>query len=106
MGQSQRNYLSIINSTVKNAIIDKMCNITDAELISDNGLIIIARGTMVARKVKIHVSGNAVVASFPELVDKVERLKKYIDTTNVEIYDNFGTKYSYEELLEKKNNQS
>jgi len=102
MGQSQQNYLSIVNSTVKNAIIDKMCNIADAKLVSDNGLIVVARGTMVARNVKIHVSGNAVVASFPELVNKVERLKKFIDATDAEIYDNFGTRYSYEELLEKK----
>ncbi len=99
------NYLSINNSTIRNVIIDKMCNINGAEIISDHGLVIVARGTMIAKGVRIHPKRNAVVASFTELTDKIHRLKKYVQATGAELYDNFGTKYSFDELVEKKEKQ-
>ena len=105
LGQSEGNYLSINNSTIRNAIIDKMCNINGAEIISDDGLVIVTRGTVIAKGVRIHPKGNAVVASFTELADKIRRLKKYIQATGAELYDNFGRKYSFDELVEKKEKQ-
>ncbi len=102
LGKTERNYLSINNSTVRNAIIDKMCNINQAEIISDDGLVVVARRTIVAKDVKIHAKGNAVVASFTELVDKIHRLEKYIEATGAELYDNFGNKYEFAELVEER----
>jgi len=106
LGQTEGNYLSINNSTIKNVIIDKMCNINEAEITSDGGLVVVARRTMIAKDVKINSKGNAVVASFTELVDKIHRLEKYIKATGAELYDNFGTKYTFDELMEKKAKQT
>jgi pyridoxine 5'-phosphate synthase PdxJ len=83
-----------------------MCNINQAEITSDDGLVVVARRTIVAKGVKINAKGNAVVASFSELVDKVHRLEKYVQATAAELYDNFGTKYAFEELVEEKNKQT
>jgi ADP-glucose pyrophosphorylase len=101
LGQSQKNYMSINKSTIKNAIIDKMCNINGAEVVSENGLIIVARGTMISSDVKIHAQGNAVIAPFSELISKINRLKKYIQATGAKLYDNFGTHYEFDELVER-----
>ena len=106
LGQTEKNYLFINNSTIRNAIIDKMCTINKAEIISDDGLVVVARRTIVTKDVKIHTKGNAVVASFSELVDKVHRLEKYVQATGAELYDNFGTKHSLDELVEKKAKQT
>jgi glucose-1-phosphate adenylyltransferase len=105
LGKTESNYLSIYNSTIRNAIIDKMCNINQAEIISDDGLVLVARRTLIAKGVKIHAKGNAVVASFTELVDKIHRLEKYVQATDAELYDNFGTKYTFDELVERKAKQ-
>ncbi len=102
LGQAERHYLSINNSLLRNCIIDKMCNINGAKLSSEDGLVIVARGTMIGKNVTIRARGNAVVASFSELVGKIHRLEKYIQASGAEIYDNFGTRYSLEELLQKK----
>jgi glucose-1-phosphate adenylyltransferase len=106
LGKTESNYLTINKSTIRNAIIDKMCNINQAEITSDDGLVVVARRTIVAKGVKINAKGNAVVASFSELVDKVHRLEKYVQATAAELYDNFGTKYAFEELVEEKNKQT
>ena len=79
-----------------------MGNIHGAQISSEDGLVIVARGTMIGKKVTIRVRGNAVVASYSELVDKIHRLEKYVQTTGAEIYDNFGTRHSFEELVQKK----
>lgn len=107
LGKTESNYLSIHNSTIRNAIVDKMCNINQAEIISDKGLIVVARRTIVAKGVKIHARGNAVVASLTELVDKIHRLEKYIKATGAELYDSFGNRHEFAELVELKDkNQS
>jgi len=105
LGESEQNYTAIKDSTVRNAIIDKMCNINGAEITSDDGLVILARGTMIARGIRINAPGNAVVASLSELIRNIYRLEKYVRATDAEIYDNFGTRYEFEELVEKRMRQ-
>jgi len=100
MGESEGNRTIITNTAAKRVIIDKMCNIKGAELVSSNGLIIVARGTMIANGVKINTEGNAVVASLSALTENIHKLETYVKTTQAELFDNFGQKYSFEELME------
>ena len=102
MGESEGNRTTISQTLTNQVIIDKMCNIKGAELISDNGIIIVVRGTMIANGVKIHPKGNAVVASLSTLTENIQKLETYVKTTQAELYDNFGTKYTFNELLDLK----
>ncbi len=102
MGESEGNRTLIADTTARRVIIDKMCNIRGAELVSTRGLIIVARGTKIANGVKINTDGNAVVASIGALTENILKLETYIKTTKAELYDNFGQNYSFEEIKELK----
>lgn len=69
---------------------------------SERGLVIITRRTVIGKGVKVYAKGNALIAPYNELVDKIYRLEKYIHSTEAEIYDNFGTRYTFAELVAEK----
>ncbi len=100
MGESEGNRTVIAHTVAKRVIVDKMCNIKGAQLVSEEGLIIVARGTMIANGIKINTKGHAVVASLSALTENIHKLETYVKTTQAELFDNFGQKYSYEELKE------
>ncbi|MBN1793016.1 hypothetical protein JW826_05020 [Candidatus Woesearchaeota archaeon] len=106
LGQSHNRRTNVRNyTTIRRAIVDKASDIgPNAEITSEEGVLIVTKDTRIPSGVKIRPKGDAVVASLERMAENYTNLTKYIDNLEkkgiaVQLYDPEGNEHHLEEIV-------
>ena len=89
---------------IQRAIIDKGCSTNpDAVVRSEQGLVVVVKGTRIPHGTKIEARGDALVADMGELTSQLDTIQRYFKKVGpTELFAPNGTKIELEELVEER----